>query len=54
MLKEFIEAVKDSKNLSSNIDYNSADFTIIFEVYRDMLMFGITKNYKDRKKYNLQ
>lgn len=54
ILKEYIDAVKDQKNLSSNIDYNSADFDILFEVYRDMLMFGIVKNYKDRKKYNLQ
>ena len=38
---------------SFNIDFKAADYDILIEVFRDLMMFSIVKEYKQRKKYNL-
>ena len=35
------------------VDLRNADFNVIIEVYRDLLMFGVVPKYKEYKKYNL-
>ena len=45
----------DYANISVNyfIDYRYGDFDFIVEVFRDLLMFSIVKEYKQRKRYNI-
>jgi len=39
--------------LKNPISYDEADFEILIEVFRDVLVFAILPNYKKLKKYNL-
>ena len=57
MLKEIIEKFKENKDkmdLSSHIDFKFADYDLLLEVYRDVMVFAACKQYKERRKYNLQ
>ena len=36
------------------VSLKDADFSIIIEVYRDLMMIGVVPKYKEYKKYNLQ
>ena len=48
------EAVKGSQNeINFYTEYQYADYDFLIEVYRDIMMFGICKDYKTLKKYNL-
>lgn len=40
-------------DLNYFIDYKYGDYDFIVEVYRDLMMFSIVKEYKQRKKYNI-
>ncbi len=40
--------------ITQHIDYKYGDYDFIIEVYKDIMMFGILKDYKSLKKYNLQ
>ena len=64
MIEESIEAkpvnisgTEDNElaNIEVNyfIDYRYGDYDFIVEVFRDLLMFSIVKEYKQRKKYNI-
>lgn len=37
-----------------HLDYKYADYDFIIEVFRDIMMFSIVKEYKQRKRYNFQ
>ena len=46
MLKEIIEKFKENKDkmdLSSHIDFKFADYDLLLEVYRDVMVFAACK-----------
>ena len=40
-------------DLNYFIDYKYGDYDFVIEVYRDLMMFSIVKEYKQRKRYNI-
>ena len=40
-------------DVTHHTDYKYGDYDFVLEVYKDLMMFGIVKGYKDNKKYNL-
>ena len=52
--KDYFEALESKiDRLKNPISYDDADYEILIEVFRDMLVFAILPNYKKLKKYNL-
>jgi hypothetical protein len=51
--KEEDEINLNDINLNYFIDYKYGDYDFIVEVYRDLMMFSIVKEYKQRKRYNI-
>lgn len=52
--KDYFEALESKiDRLKHPISYDDADYEILIEVFRDMLVFAILPNYKKLKKYNL-
>jgi hypothetical protein len=53
--KEYFEILqKQIDTLLHPISYDDADYEIVIEVFRDMLIFAVLPGYKRLKKYNLQ
>ena len=48
------EEKKESVDLTSHIDFKFADYDMLIEVYRDVMVFALCKEYKTLRKYNLQ
>lgn len=53
-LKTMFHKASEEKKLSYSIDYKLANFDVLVEAYRDIMLVGFIKEYKARKKYNLQ
>ena len=54
LIEQFKEEKKDTVDLSSHIDFKFADYDMLIEVYRDVMVFAVCKEYKTLRKYNLQ
>jgi hypothetical protein len=55
ILKELTENINKDDNIevAFSTDYKNADFEFVIEVFRDLMMFSVVKEYKQRKKYNV-
>ena len=55
---DFLQIVKDSINStehSHSVSYDCADYDIVVESFRDILVFGCLRGYKNiYKRYNIQ
>ena len=57
IMKQLFRAEADLPDKSNiqvdfSIDLKDADFDVVIEVFRDLMLFSIVKQYKQRKKYN--
>ena len=53
--KEILDFIFKSVDGNRNpVDLKNADYNVIIEVYRDLLMFTIVPKYREYKKFNLQ
>lgn len=51
--KEENEMTLNDIDINYFVDYKYGDYDFVVEVYRDLMMFSIVKEYKQRKRYNI-
>ena len=51
--KEENEITLNDIDLNYFVDYKYGDYDFVVEVYRDLMMFSMVKEYKQRKRYNI-